>query len=125
MPSNTSKVQAISPLKTHEEFEQLFNPSLDSPPPSYPILINFTASWCGPCKRVDWQFLLEEFGQGQFATIYKCDVDENKYTPGFCGARSIPAWAIITAPRKMIGPVQISETSKVAAWIFTSLRQTK
>ena len=112
------------PLKTQEQFEALWAPSSDSEKPSYPILIQFTASWCGPCQRVDWKFLLDEF-QDKFAAIYKCDVDENKYTPGFCGARKIPSWCILKGPKQMIGPVQLSETSQIASWLFTSLQQKK
>jgi hypothetical protein len=70
---------------------------------------------------VDWNFLLHEF-QSKFASIYKCDVDENNYTPGFCGARKIPSWCILKGPKQMIGPVQISDTAQVAAWIFTTLK---
>jgi thiol-disulfide isomerase/thioredoxin len=89
--------------------------------PSYPLLINFTASWCGPCKRIDWAFLKEEFGDK--LSFYKCDVDENKYTPGYCSVRSIPSWAILKGVKQMSGPVQISDTAKVASWIFTELRK--
>ena len=113
--------QTCLPLD-HEEFEQMWNPQPDKKAYSYPILINFTAKWCGPCQRIDWNFLLEEF-QGKFTGIYKCDVDSNKYTPGFCGARKIPSWCIVKGPKQMIGPVQLSETSQVASWIFTSLKK--
>ena len=111
----------IQSLKTQEEFEHLYSPNPSLAPPRYPILINFTASWCGPCKRVDWDFLLEEFGSS-FGAIYKCDVDENKYTPGFCGVKSIPSWMILKGPKKAEGAIQISETSRVATWIFNTLR---
>jgi thiol-disulfide isomerase/thioredoxin len=111
---------SLLPLTNHEEFERLYNPPPDQKV-SYPILINFTANWCGPCKRVDWDFLLQEFGD-QFAAIYKCDVDQNKYTPGFCGARSIPAWLIIKGPKKVEGTIQISDTAKIATWIFNTLK---
>lgn len=113
----------LLPLYSQEMFEELWNPSADKHP-SYPILINFTAKWCGPCQRIDWPFLLQEF-QHKFTAIYKCDVDENKYTPGFCGARKIPSWCILKGPKQMIGPVQLSDTSQVASWIFTSLQQLK
>ena len=111
------------PLDNHEVFEQLWNPSQDIHV-QYPILINFGAKWCGPCQKVDWKFLLEEF-QDKFAAIYKCDVDANKYTPGFVGARKIPSWCILKGPKQIIGPVQISDTSQVASWIFNTLQQLK
>ena len=120
-PQTSSQGHQILPLHKHEEFEQLYSPDPSKPAPNYPILINFTASWCGPCQRIDWDFLLEEFGSS-FGAIYKCDVDVNKYTPGFCGVRSIPSWMILKGPKKAEGAVQISETSKVATWIFNTLR---
>ena len=45
------------PLQTQEEFEKLYKETALKAP----ILIYFTASWCGACKRLDWEFLKEEF----------------------------------------------------------------
>lgn len=85
----------------------------------YPICIQFTASWCGPCKKIDSDFLVEEFPN---VTFYKCDIDENKYTPGYCGVRAIPNFVIIKGPKNLIGPFQASDTAKVATWIFTQTK---
>ncbi len=89
---------------------------------AYPILINFTAKWCGPCQKVDWAFLREEFPN---LTIYKCDVDENKYTLGFCGGRSIPAFAMIYGPKQISPVVSMSDTAKIATWIHDNLIKNK
>jgi thioredoxin 1 len=132
-PSSTSTGRQILPLNEHSLFEHLYNPAnskghIVSPgdtvyafEPQYPILINFTASWCGPCQRIDWGFLLEEFGH-RFAAIYKCDIDQNKYTPGYCGVKAIPSWMILKGP-KQAETVQISDTAKVASWIFNTLQK--
>jgi thioredoxin-like negative regulator of GroEL len=84
------------------------------------VLIYFTANWCGACKRVNWDFLFEEFPD---LKIYKCDVDQNTYTPGFCGVRSIPNFLMVGPAKKLIGPMQSSDTGKIAAWIKASLLQ--
>jgi hypothetical protein len=58
--------------------------------------------------------------------IYRCDVDANKYTPGFCGVRSIPSFVMLSPGSKQASPVfQSSDTAKIATWIMTSLRTTK
>jgi len=103
------------PLQSQEMFETLFN---TNSPLTSPALVYFTAPWCGACKRIKWEFLMEEFPN---LTIYKCDIDENKYTPGYCQVRSIPSFAMIHPGRKLTGPIQSSETAKVAAWIHTTL----
>ena len=105
----------VIPLQTHEQFEEMYTGgSINASPIVKPILIYFTADWCGACKRVDWEFILEEFPD---LPVYKCDVDANKYTPGFCGVRSIPSFVMIKGAKEVVGPIQTSETAKIASWI--------
>ncbi len=103
----------VIPLQTHEQFEAMYTGEVKAP-----VLVYFTADWCGACKRVDWEFILEEFPD---LPVYKCDVDVNKYTPGFCGVRSIPNFLMITGTKQIEGPVQTSDTAKIASWIHTTL----
>lgn len=114
------------PLRSQEEFENLLSRAerkkTAGDPLETPILVHFTASWCGPCQRIDWEFLLDEFPTLPF---YKCDVDENKYTAGYCGVKAIPSMLILFPGKRIVGPIQTSDTSKIASWIFTSLKSTK
>ncbi len=59
-----------------------------------PVLVDFTATWCGPCRMI--APIIEELAseyQGQ-ATIGKLDVDENPETSMNFGIRSVPTLLI-------------------------------
>jgi len=102
----------IQKLPSQEFFESLIKKN--SPIAHAPlILIKFGASWCGPCKRLDMDFLV---GLSDKIKWYECDVDENDYTPGYCGVKGIPAFLAIVNGNAQPLYVQ-SDTMKVAQWM--------
>ncbi len=64
---------------------------------SKPVLVDFWATWCGPCK-VQGPIIAEVANEiGDKAKVAKLDVDENPTTAQSHGIMSIPTLAIFKA----------------------------
>ncbi len=84
---------------------------------SEPVLVDFWAEWCGPCRMI--APALEEISDelGGKVKIVKMNVDENPRTPGQFGIRGIPALLLFKNGQVAAQKAGAQPKNQLKAWI--------
>ena len=81
-----------------------------------PVLVDFTATWCGPCKMLAPILHEVKTAIGDKATIIKIDVDKNPAVSAQFQVQSVPTLIIFKQGKVMwrqSGVVQAKELQQV------------
>jgi thioredoxin 1 len=86
-----------------------------------PVLVDFWAEWCGPCKQIGPA--LEEIANemGGRVTVAKLNIDENPMTPGRYGVRGIPTLMVFKDGKVAATKVGAMPKSKIVEWLNESI----
>lgn len=96
---------------TDESFEQ------DVLQANGPVLVDFWAEWCGPCKQIApaLEQIAEEFA-GK-VTVAKLNIEESPTTPSRYGVRGIPTMMLFKGGQMASMKVGAMPKQKIVEWL--------
>ena len=88
---------------------------------SKPVLVDFWAEWCGPCRMI--APALEEISNdlGEKVTVVKLNIDENPDAPTKYGVRGIPTMILFKNGEPAATKVGAAPKSALQSWLEGAL----
>lgn len=86
-----------------------------------PVLVDFWADWCGPCKMI--APALEEISEelADKVSIVKMDIMENTTIPGEIGVQSIPLMVLFKDGKAVAQKLGAAPMSQLKGWLESVL----
>jgi thioredoxin 1 len=87
---------------------------------SGPVIVDFWAEWCGPCKQMSphLESLSEELGAA--AAIVKLNIEENPMTAGRFGVRGLPTFMIFQDGKVTATHLGAMSKQRMSDWLKES-----
>ncbi len=88
-----------------------------------PVLVDFWAEWCGPCKAIAPALEAIADSMGDRLTVAKVNVDDNPQTPANYGIRGIPTLMLFREGEVAATRVGALSEQKLTEWVAHALEE--